>query len=217
MRRLLPSFVLALMLAGSPALASPLTDRVEKRYNGTCFSADFRQRTTLEALDITSEARGKVSLAPGGRMRWEYRTPDPQLFVTDGTKVWVHLPADRQVQVGDARTTFGNRQSLTLLSDFGNLTRLFTVMTPLPQTGETAVLELVPKDATDPSLMPARLEVVIETGRIVSLETRNPVGDTTRIVFANEVTHSSCPDALFIFVPPRGVDILELAPFGEIQ
>ena len=60
---------------------------------------------------------GTVALKRPGRMRWEYETPEKKTFVSDGTRVFFYVPADRQVIV---RQQAGERGvAMALLSGQG--------------------------------------------------------------------------------------------------
>ena len=62
-----------------------ILNRIEKKYAGNDFSADFHQVSTLTALEITEAASGKVFFSHPGKMRWEYLVPTQHQIISDGT------------------------------------------------------------------------------------------------------------------------------------
>jgi outer membrane lipoprotein carrier protein len=87
-----------------------ILDRVEDKYTNSKFAADFIQKSTIKAMNITDMATGKVYIKYPGMMRWEYENPDRQIIITDGDKLWVYRPQDNQVMTGKAPTFFTPRQ-----------------------------------------------------------------------------------------------------------
>ncbi|MDH3877689.1 MAG: outer membrane lipoprotein carrier protein LolA, partial [Desulfobacterales bacterium] len=77
---------------------------VENKYTNSKFAADFIQKSTIKAMNITDMATGKVYIKYPGMMRWEYEKPDRQIIITDGDKLWVYRPEDNQVMTGKAPT-----------------------------------------------------------------------------------------------------------------
>ncbi|MGA3056367.1 MAG: outer membrane lipoprotein carrier protein LolA, partial [Candidatus Korobacteraceae bacterium] len=41
---------------------------------------------------------GTLWLKKPRKMRWEYRSPNEKLFISDGQAVWFYLPAERQLR-----------------------------------------------------------------------------------------------------------------------
>ncbi len=77
-----------------------IVEQIERHYDSTSdFEASFTQRYERRLLRRKVEEKGKVSVKKPGRMRWEYRSPEEKVFVTDGTKTYFYLPAENQVMV----------------------------------------------------------------------------------------------------------------------
>ncbi|MGD9228162.1 MAG: outer membrane lipoprotein carrier protein LolA, partial [Desulfobacterales bacterium] len=74
-----------------------ILDRVENKYADSKFSADFIQKSTIKAMEITDLATGKVYIKYPGMMRWEYEKPERQIIITDADKLWIYRPEDNQV------------------------------------------------------------------------------------------------------------------------
>ena len=65
------------------------------------FSADFTQQYESGVLRRKITERGKVQVKKPGKMRWDYTDPEKKLFVSDGSRIYLWVPADNQVTVSD--------------------------------------------------------------------------------------------------------------------
>ena len=62
------------------------------------FSADFVQTYRGGVLNRQMKDTGHVMVRKPGKMRWEYKTPEEKLFVSDGTSIYWYVPQDRQAE-----------------------------------------------------------------------------------------------------------------------
>src|SRR5688500_8720786 len=102
-RTLLAACLSALVAASLPATAQTsdaLARAVQTHYQSVKdFTADFEQSYMGGALKRKTVERGTVAIRKPGRMRWDYTAPEKKLFVSDGTRMYFHVPADKQVRV----------------------------------------------------------------------------------------------------------------------
>src|SRR5687767_10553574 len=114
--------------------AEELAGRVQQRYDQIRdFEADFVQTYEGGVLRTKTTERGTVAIKRPGRMRWVYTKPERKEFVSDGTRLYSYLPADKQVIVSPAPEGQSNTPAL-FLTGKGNLVRDFT-----PSFGELPV------------------------------------------------------------------------------
>ena len=88
--------------ARDAALARMLLLRLEQHHARTAdLVARFTQgyRSGMLGREVTE--RGVVSIKRPGRMRWEYKDPEPKLFISDGKTFYFYVPADKQVIVSE--------------------------------------------------------------------------------------------------------------------
>ena len=86
--------------AGDPVA---LAAKVQLRYNGLKdFQGDFVQTYEGGVLRTKTTERGTVAIKRPGRMRFIYTKPERKEFVSDGTRLYTYLVADKQVIVGPA-------------------------------------------------------------------------------------------------------------------
>src|SRR5215471_11065180 len=82
----------------APAIsAEEAVKKVQSYYASTQkLKADFRQEYTNATFGRTSKSDGVLWIAKPGKMRWDYKTPDPKYFISDGTTLWVYDQAAKQ-------------------------------------------------------------------------------------------------------------------------
>src|SRR5689334_17766217 len=74
-----------------------VVDRVQKRYDAAAdFRARFTQTLNNAAFKRKTTATGEVLLKKPGRMRWNYESPDPKMYLADGEQLWLYEPEDKQ-------------------------------------------------------------------------------------------------------------------------
>lgn len=189
-----------------------ILDRVEAKYANSKFSADFIQKSTIKAMDVTDSAAGKVYIKYPGKMRWEYDKPDRQIIITDGDKLWIYRPEDNQVMIGNAPTFFKDGKGASFLSDIRLIRKKFDISLEENVQGQSDLfyhLKLIPLEKTlDISMI--RLMISKQTFNVLQVTTVNFYGDETRIDFINSAFGVNLKDSLFSFSIPPGVDVLQI-------
>jgi outer membrane lipoprotein carrier protein len=171
------------------------------------FTADFVHESSGGVLRRKATERGKLQVKKPGKMRWDYTSPEKKVFVSDGNRIYLHVPADRQVVVspvlkGDQATT-----AVLFLTGKGNLTRDFEVNFTDGAAADSYSLRLQPK-------LPERdydwLQIVVDraTLRIRSLSAADSQGGRSTFHFTNFKENVRLSDKTFEFKMPRGVDVI---------
>ena len=189
-----------------------ILDRVETKYTNSKFSADFIQKSTIKAMNITDMATGKVYIKYPGMMRWEYEKPDRQIIITDGDKLWIYRPEDNQVMTGKAPTFFRDGKGASFLSDVRLIRQKFDISLVPGQPAESDLfyhLKLIPREKTM-DISEIRLMVSKKTFSVLQVMTLNFYGDETRIDLINFAFGVDMDDSLFSFTIPQGVDVLQI-------
>jgi outer membrane lipoprotein carrier protein len=185
---------------------------IEQHYGGRAFKASFFQESILKVMQITDTAEGELIVSPPGKMRWEYKVPEPQSIITDGQTMWIYRPADKQVMVGKAPEFFSGGKGAGFLSDVSQIRKSFTIQLETAQNEKYYRLKLVPRK-TAPELTDIILSVSKDTYRIDQVITHNAYGDETRIVLSEYRFDIKPEDALFKFNIPKGVDVVQMEQF----
>jgi outer membrane lipoprotein carrier protein len=212
--------LLAALLAGAqvagarqpPAPGTPaeFARRLQQHYSAVSdFSADFTQTYQGGALRKRTTEHGSVIVKKPGRMRWTYRSPEEKVFVSDGTKLYAYVPADRQVTVSDMPSGDEAGTPVLFLAGRGDLVRDFTAA--------WAEVPSAPAGSVALALTPRRREADYETLTLVvdraSLVLRMLVavdgqGGRSTFMFSNLKENVGAPDKAFRFSIPRGVDVI---------
>jgi outer membrane lipoprotein carrier protein len=226
-------FVLVIIaMAVSPrsvADAKSAVRALESRYeHAHTLKASFFERYSDGKSAVQSES-GTVYFSRPGRMRWDYESPEPKLFLVDGTNVWFYVPADRSVSRAKMKQSSDWRTPIALLvgkADLSRLCRSIEIVAPASsadgkaedhrlQDGDT-VLRCTPRnssgdstDATD-----SLREVLLETdpqARLVRVVLREAGNIETEFRFGNWEENIPIPEAQFHFQPPSGVTVVDEA------
>ncbi len=206
--------ILSLALSGAPAedRLADLVDRIDRHYESiTDFEADFTQRFERRLLRRTVEERGRVSVKKPGRMRWEYRSPEEKVFVTDGARTYFYIPSENQVMVSDhGEGAMGMEEGspFELLAGRGGLRDRFTAsLSEEPKAAGGVVLRL------DPMKPREEFEVVLlearpEDGRILRVVLIDSAQNRTEFLFDGVRENVGLPESLFRFAIPSGVEVV---------
>lgn len=174
-------------------------------FNGLeALSANFVQTVKNAQLNATENATGKLWIKRPGKFRWNYETPYWQEIVSNGEKIWVYDADLEQVTIKKIDIALGNTPAL-LLSNDRPLDESFIIKS-LTESANMSEVELLPKD-TDAGFK--RIYLRFSNGTISGMEMEDNLGQTTLMVFQNVRRNSALDDALFQFIPPKGVDIFD--------
>jgi outer membrane lipoprotein carrier protein len=196
-------------VASSELPLDQIVQNVEERYEIPGFTADFHQVSTIQAMEISDEATGKIYVRRPGMMRWEYENPERQIIIANEKELWIYRPEDNQVMVGAAPKFFGDGKGAGFLADIKVLRRKFDISVLENIDPATYALKLNPlEDTLDVSEI--HLYVSKSTFVIQRVVTFNPYGDETSIDLINS-RFDRIPDlALFDFTIPEGTDVLQM-------
>ncbi len=108
--------------------AQEVAAALQKKYDSIHdFTADFVHESEGGLLRKKQTERGVVQVKKPGKMRWDYKSPEPKVFVSDGRRIYLHVPADNQVIISQVPEQDQATTAVLFLVGKGNLTRDFTV------------------------------------------------------------------------------------------
>jgi outer membrane lipoprotein carrier protein len=191
--------------------APELAQALQRKYDTIRdFSADFIHTYRGGVLNRQMKESGRLLIKKPGRMRWEYRTPEEKLFVSDGVKVYFYVPQDKQVIVSTVPPDDRATTPALFLAGKGDITRDFTSAftdRPAGQPEGTQALKLVPAKA-QPEYEWLILSIDPGTLALRGLVTGDAQGGTSSFSFSNLKENIGLADKSFVFTPPRGVEIV---------
>lgn len=206
--RMLRPLALGSLAAGllfvSVARAASPTEVVDRYFAElSTWSADFEQKVTGEAGSAPRVASGHLYLRKPGRFRWDYKTPNEQLILADGRKLWFYDKDLAQVNVRDMDATLASTPAV-LLSSGEPVSREFDIKT-LPDDGGLNWFELRPRRKNS-DFLAARIG--FSHGELRRMLLADKLNQLTQLDFSHAVRNSTLPDDLFTFTPPPGVDVI---------
>lgn len=192
--------------------AQALLEKVSARYSAArALSADFRQEVPLQRLGVLRKAAGRVSFERPLRMRWDYDSPNTQLFLADGTYLYFRPPDSRQVfrRRIDERA-IGGKVPLLLLFGKGKISTFFRAEDSVARKGgEEIALRLVPVGEAANEVR--RVDLVVGSGDALIREVHlyDRLGGENHLYLEKTVMNPAFPEGLFRFRQTPGVEVVD--------
>jgi outer membrane lipoprotein carrier protein len=223
----LQSLLFLLFTLSTTADVKALIARLETRYRSArTLQATFLERYIENGHEVRTEA-GTAYFRRPGKMRWEYESPEKNLFLVDGKTAWFYVPADHTVTRVPAKESTDWRTPLALLAGEMKVSRVCERTEPAlkekPESPDDDVIfcELRGSRSTDQKKSSLDLssqnsasnpavfiEIARNSGELVRVLVRDPGGIGIEFRFTNWQTDPPVADSLFHFSPPRGVAIV---------
>jgi outer membrane lipoprotein carrier protein len=201
--------------------------RLEDRYRSArTLQAAFLERYTENGRVVRTEA-GIAYFRRPGKMRWEYQSPEKNLFLVDGKSAWFYVPADHTVTRVPAKQSTDWRTPLALLAGEMKVSRVCSRIEPAieekPESPDHVVLfckvrgagsQARKQGSQEHSLQSGDageavfFEIVEDSGELVRVLARQPGGVSVEFHFTNWQIDPLVDDSLFHFRVPSGVAIV---------
>ncbi|WOJ95927.1 outer membrane lipoprotein chaperone LolA [Congregibacter brevis] len=164
-------------------------------------SGEFVQELSDEEGELLERSRGRYAVLRPGYFRWEISSPDQQLIVVSGSKLWHY---DRDLAAATRRDTSENREftPLELLAgESDELKEKFNTQTIGPSQ-----VRLIP---TFPQAGFAWVEVTWERNAVIAMVVEDRSGQLISLALTPDLEPVELTATDFDFVPPAGVDVYE--------
>ena len=198
-------------LSAADSTAPELAAALQRKYASIKdFSADFTHTYEGGVLRKQITERGHLLVKKPGMMRWDYSTPEPKQFVSDGVKMYSYIPQDKQVIVAAVPPDEDAPTPTLFLAGKGNVTRDFTpslVDAPPGMPAGSRTLKLIPK-ARQRDYDWLVLVLDPDSLAIRGLLTVDAQGGKSSFLFTNLKENVGLTDKEFAFKIPRGVDVV---------
>jgi len=172
-------------------------------------SADF-VHIYQDPLNRTYREEGHLYLRQPRMMRWEYRTPEEYLYISDGETVYLYVPADEQVNREKVDESFDDRIPLMFLLGRSKLRNEFSriELLSLPAKAVGAkVLRLYPR--RESYIEELLLEVDPVNFDIRRLRITHRDGARTDFFFDGIESNIGLESTFFNFTVPPGVELVD--------
>ena len=168
-------------------------ERLDRYLAGlTSLRSDFKQVTFNADRTSMMEARGTFYLERPGRFRWEYDTPNRQVIVADGKRVYLHDLELEQISHQSQNKALRGTPAL-LLADGGPIEKHFQAR-PIDSRDGRDWVELIPK-AADTDVV--KIELGFGGGELDSMIMEDAFGQMTRLDFTATQRNPSLDPGLF--------------------
>jgi outer membrane lipoprotein carrier protein len=202
-----------------PSAIAALLRKFEGTYRSSrTLRATFLQKYFDNGKLLRSEA-GVAYFGKPGKMRWEYQSPEANLYVVDGKWSWFYVPADHTVTRARAKQSADTRTPFALLAGEMKVSRICKSVaaeksvSPSDQNGVVLRCSFRPEAATGAedrsSGSYALFELREDTGELRRVVIADPGGVQVEFQFANWEYNPRVEDAAFRFAPPEGVAIVD--------
>ena len=203
-----------------------IVERFERTYRSSrTLQATFLQRYIDNGKEVRSEA-GVAYFARPGKMRWEYESPEANLYIVDGKWSWFYVPADHTVtrvrakESADARTPFAllagemkvsricesvEEEKSVRASDEKGVVLRCSLRGEAERAADRAATGVT--DATPGRY--ALFELVSSTGELRRVVVTDPGGVQVEFQFSNWEYNPQVRDGRFRFSAPQGVAIVD--------
>jgi len=201
--------------------------KLETRYRAAhTLEATFLERYSENGQVVRTEA-GVAYFRRPGKMRWEYESPERNVFVVDGQTAWFYVPADHTVTRAPAKQSTDWRTPLALLAGEMKLSRIcarveLTTAEKPDKPGNTVLFcplrgeenktkNAAGKEAANQDADPDEsvyLEVVPDTGELARVVVREKGDVEVQFKFAHWRFDPPLADSFFRFDVPSGVAIV---------
>ena len=185
-----------------------LAAALQKKYDlVSTFSADFTHQHEGGPLKRKMVEQGSLQVKKPGRMRWDYKSPDKKLFVSDGSSLYFHDIPNNQVTVSQMPQGDDVSSAALFLLGKGDLVRDFTPSFGTGGGPDTYVLHLVPRrEQADYDWL--ELTVDRKTLQLRGLAAAEKQGGRTTFVFNNFKENVDLADKTFVFRIPPGAEVI---------
>ncbi len=149
---------------------------------------------------------GKLWIKKPGKFRWEYQSPEKFLIISNGVKVFIYYPEEKEVLVYPSKKMISSQLALGFMNGRGNIKKNFKLES----------FKVINKNQWKISFLPAlqdnyiekiTLTVNPETGEIKDFYFVNTVGEKIKISFIDFKYNIKLKKSLFSFIPPKNSEV----------
>ncbi|MGR8930192.1 MAG: outer membrane lipoprotein chaperone LolA [Gammaproteobacteria bacterium] len=170
----------------------------------SALSADFKQVSFNKSGQAAQTSEGQFFLRRPGKFRWNYQKPFAQEIVSNAGKVWFYDVDLEQVTIKQLDDSLGSTPAL-LLTGQVNIDEKFN----LEEQGSEDDMNWIRLSPKNEESGFKYILIGLNHGQLGGMELSDNFGQLTRIYFSNIKLNPQLDDALFDFIPPKGVDVFE--------
>lgn len=180
--------------------------------------ANFQQDSFLSALEVSEGSSGTMIFEKPGKMRWDYKEPEKQIFTIKDKTVWLFQEAEKQVVIDNFSDVIISDLPIAFLMGIGNLKTDFT-LSEACESADGIVLSLKPKGGNEGRNELKTLALLASPSSHLPIggKVTDVAGNVTSIVLKGVSRDPEISKETFATNFPSGTDISDhrLAPKGE--
>jgi outer membrane lipoprotein carrier protein len=210
---LIPALVKAQEM-DSLEIAQKLQSTYEKALN---LVADFKQTTAMKFSSRVRQGSGTMIFRKPGRMRWDYRSPDYQVLISDGETISMYFEKSNQMIVSNAREYLQSDVTYSFFAGTGDILKDFDVSDPdlvTDSMDNSFLIKLTPK-SSHPHVSSIHAWISHDSFLITHLQIVDHFETVTDLFFFNILINADhygsreIKEDLFLFIPPADTEIIE--------
>ena len=208
-------FLLFLLILGYRTHVWPLSSEqvtvnaIQKKFESVLtFKADFEQKAYVKMINRTEITQGTVQIKKPGKMKWIYKSPDPQILVSNQKVLWLYAPEDEQVTRMLIENVYSSNTPALFLAGQGILTETFDIVKVQKEKNKFIVV-FTPKEI-ESNLSRFTLRANKNNYQITGATVYDKLGNKTEIRFRSIRVNEEIPENVFNFEIPSGVEIQDL-------
>lgn len=194
---------IALLLSNAHAMADGVSSLRDFFSNTNAMRAQFSQVVNDNNGRKLQQVTGTMQLQRPNKFRWDYKKPYEQQIVSDGKQVFLFDTDLQQVTIRNLSESLGSSPA-ALLAGGDAVEKSFIIKNANRKDGLTWVLAL-PK-AENSGFERVLLGFKADTLR--KMELYDSFSHVTHITFNNVERNPVLQESTFLFVPPKGVDVV---------
>jgi outer membrane lipoprotein carrier protein len=197
----------------APAKKKPKSDSslssIEAKYKKAgSVSAKFTQTNYTAATSQTKVSQGTLQAKPPGKIRWETLSPDANLLISDGRKIWFYTPpfdpadpSERGQLIERPAGQIEARLAQTLVTGALSSTGIMSI-----ERVNESNFALRPLKKVRTSILKAVVEIDVAKLLIVGVTLEHKGGNTSEIRLTDIELGQKLPDSTFVFKAPANTD-----------
>lgn len=193
----------ALILFNAYAMADGVSSLHDFYSNTNAMRAQFSQVVNDNKGKKLQQVTGTMQLQRPNKFRWDYKKPYEQQIVSDGKQVFLFDTDLQQVTIRNLSESLGSSPA-ALLAGGDAVEKSFSIKNVNRKDGLTWVLAL-PKAENSGF---ERVLLGFKANTLYKMELYDSFSHVTYITFGNVERNPVLQESTFLFVPPKGVDVV---------
>ncbi|MGB6290537.1 MAG: outer membrane lipoprotein carrier protein LolA, partial [Desulfobulbales bacterium] len=175
------------------------------------------QTTAMKFSSRVRQGSGTMIFRKPGRMRWDYRSPDYQVLISDGETISMYFEKSNQMIVSNAREYLQSDVTYSFFAGTGDILKDFDVSDPdlvTDSMDNSFLIKLTPR-SSHPHVSSIHAWISHDSFLITHLQIVDHFETVTDLFFFNILINADHYDSreikedLFLFIPPADTEIIE--------